>query len=650
MGAGELVAARKDLLRAAPTILAGPDARARETLRRQLAYACLLAGRFGAARRWLDQEEPREFLATVVEGFRNDVRATCIGLRSPEILERLAARLAAIEIRQRSGLPNRASWHLRKLNSLRQLLEKDMAPREKTLFRAGVVMPALRRLESRLERRLVTSDSSETLGTIADILANLNESSSLLDALDDIVASILDLTPAVRAFVVRIGEDDDYEVLARAEKHRSSSDTLELSTLVLKRCRASKRSMMIADAGTDDEFGFAASVRAMGLRSIACFPLLTTDEGFHALYLDTPLQSNAFGKESLTAISILSDIASAAFSLAHRAESSDRKRALMADSESRARQALVSQSQELNRVRHRAGFGRLVGKSPLLRRANEKLTKAGRSELSILITGETGSGKELAAESIHAASSRSQKGFLTINCATLSDSLAESELFGHRAGAFTGASSDSPGLLRCADGGTLFLDEVGELTKALQAKLLRVLETQIIRPIGGDEEEKVDVRFVFATNKGIKNSPEFREDLYYRISQIEVELPPLRERIEDIPLLVSHFLALNGRGDISFEEAAMEAMAEYAWPGNIRELRNVVDRLSLLVTSRVILLTDLPAEICNYRGSQPQTLAETEFAAIKQALHFCGGEKKAAAKVLGISRTALYEKLKRFGP
>ncbi len=651
-GAGEIAQGRAELLGASEAIMAGNNESAKSRVRYYLKWIETISGRFNAAARWHSEDEgdPRNNLDHLCRSFEGDGNKIAKGLRSFDLGDRLCALFEAVVLRHGEGRMASATSHLNRLRSWRKILEKEMDTREKTLFRAGVVMPALRRLENRLGRTVSPTVSDPgALDAVLDILSNLNAHSSLEDSLDDVVASILELTPAVRAFVVRVGNTGEFEILARAETAESSNRAAEFSSLVLQRCLEGDRPIILADAGVDDDFGFAASVRAMGLRSIACFPLLKTEKGAHFLYLDTPLQSDAFKSDSLPFVELLAEVAAAAFSLAHRADENKRAKALAQESEARALRILESQSQELNRVRRRAGFGVVVGKSQSLRATNRVLAKAARSDLSILITGETGSGKELAAESIHASSSRAENSFVAINCATIPESLAESEFFGHIKGAFTGATTDSLGLLRCADGGTLFLDEIGELSLSMQAKLLRALEGKAVRPVGSEESYCADVRFVFATNREIKGSKDFRQDLYHRLSQVTVSLPALRERPEDIPLLVDHFMSLEKGQDLLFEEEAMSALQEYSWPGNVRELRNLVARLKILVVGGTVRLTDLPEHVWDYRGQQPKSLAETEHEAILNAIKWCGGEKKAAAKLLGISRTALYEKLKRLG-
>jgi DNA-binding NtrC family response regulator len=311
-------------------------------------------------------------------------------------------------------------------------------------------------------------------------------------------------------------------------------------------------------------------------------------------------------------------------------------------------------------------FEGLVGDSPKMRHIIERIQRiASRdAKLSVLILGETGTGKDLIAEAIHRRSPRAKKPFVAVNCAAFSESLLESQLFGHVKGAFTGAFSDQKGLFAAADGGTIFLDEIGEMPKHLQAKLLRVLEKREFMPLGSTEIRRVDVRIIAATNVDLHQkleSGEFRRDLYHRLHQWEIQVPPLRERRQDIPLLAHHFLAQavasNEGGATGFSSQAMQALTRYLWPGNIRELRNLVEVLAVDVEGRQIELEDLPERV---RGSRELatvggpafvglTMAQVERMMIEKTLEYTEGNREQAAKMLGIGTRTLYRKLKEFG-
>jgi two-component system, NtrC family, response regulator AtoC len=319
---------------------------------------------------------------------------------------------------------------------------------------------------------------------------------------------------------------------------------------------------------------------------------------------------------------------------------------------------------------NRFGESQLLGESAGFKRAMERLDKVARasSNATVLIQGETGSGKELMARYLHSHSARAEGPFIDINCSAIPEQLLESQLFGHERGAFTDAKHFRKGLLDLADGGTLFLDEIGEMTQPLQAKLLRVLETHRFRRVGGHVDIHVDVRVVSATHRDLKKQVadgRFREDLYFRLNVVPIEMPPLRQRPEDVLRLAEHFVARVsrelGRPPARLHPDALRAMQDYAWPGNVRELKNVVERVLLLEAEDEIRLEHLPPELTgrSRSGAEPEAfdpfppssvrpLAELERMAIVHALRVSGGNKTRAAQQLGISRQTLRTKLKEY--
>ncbi len=309
------------------------------------------------------------------------------------------------------------------------------------------------------------------------------------------------------------------------------------------------------------------------------------------------------------------------------------------------------------------GFGDLLGESPPMRKLYEQLRRAAPSDASILISGESGTGKELVARSIHRLSSRTDKPFVAINCAALSETLLESELFGHVRGAFTDARSSRRGLFLEAEGGTLLLDEIGDMPLAMQVKLLRALEENRLRPVGSDEEVEFDVRVLAATHRDLETDVEdgrFRQDLFYRINVIQLYLPPLRSRGSDILRLATHFIQIfaeRSKKKVSgIAEPAAEKLLSYAWPGNVRELRNVMERAVALTPYDMVTLGDLPDKIRSFRadtvfiGGQDPTelvpLEEVERRYIEHVLKAVDQNRTQAAKILGLDRKTLYRKLK----
>jgi two-component system response regulator HydG len=332
-----------------------------------------------------------------------------------------------------------------------------------------------------------------------------------------------------------------------------------------------------------------------------------------------------------------------------------------------ARAAVTRRSDRLLREsiagqRHEA-FEGIVGVSPAIRRIIDRTRKAARNKLTVLILGETGTGKDLIAEAIHRQSDRASREMKSVNCAGLNESLLESELFGHVRGAFTGAVTDRKGYFVAADGSTLFLDEIGDMPPNMQSKLLRVLERREVTPVGSTDVRRVDVRVIAATNADLQRlvaDGKFREDLYYRLNQLVIEVPPLRERREDIPILAdylrqranrTHRAACDG---ISSE--AMGYLTRYYWPGNVRELANVVEALVVECENRQIEADDLPERIRGSRELVPAyaagmvglTMAQVERLMIERTLQATQGNREQAAKLLGIGTRTLYRKIKEF--
>ncbi len=306
----------------------------------------------------------------------------------------------------------------------------------------------------------------------------------------------------------------------------------------------------------------------------------------------------------------------------------------------------------------------LVGESPRMRQIRRLIEKLGRSRSPVLLLGETGTGKEVVARAIHHAGSGGP--FVPIDCSALNHALMESELFGHVKGAFTGAASNKVGLLELAHGGTAFFDEIGELPVEMQVKLLRVLQDRRIRPVGSLSWRQADFRIIAATNRDLAAEVErgaFRRDLFYRLNVVTVRMPPLRERKEDIPALVAHFLSrYPGQREVAPE--IMAVLLSYDWPGNVRELENCIERLVALNSGPVLTAMDLPSSLQNFlrpappatdgerRGEEPPPilpLEECERRSILEALAYTRGDRLKAARLLGIGRTTLYRKMRHYG-
>ena len=312
-------------------------------------------------------------------------------------------------------------------------------------------------------------------------------------------------------------------------------------------------------------------------------------------------------------------------------------------------------------LRERYRFENIVGNSEAMEKVYRLIEKVATISSNVLIFGETGTGKELVARAMHYNSDRADRPFVAVNCGALTETLLESELFGHVKGAFTGAIANHEGFFRKADKGTLFLDELSEVSHGLQVKLLRAIQEREVIPVGGREPQKFEVRFITATNKDLEEEVKkgtFREDLFYRINVITIPLPPLRDRKEDVPLLVNHFLQKYvqrlGRPSVKISREVLQVLVNYDWPGNVRELENMIERAVALCEDDVIETTDLPEKLTQVRiairdlDEYEMTLDALEEQHIKKVLHKVSGDKVKASQILGINLSTLYRKLARY--
>ena len=341
---------------------------------------------------------------------------------------------------------------------------------------------------------------------------------------------------------------------------------------------------------------------------------------------------------------------------------------LLAIKKARERERLRRANSLLRREVHRAvGDRPIVAASPLMIELLEMLERAAEYKATVLLTGESGTGKEVLAHAIHSQSGRRHLAFVAVNCGAIPEALLESELFGHSRGAFTGADRARRGLFVEADGGTLFLDEIGELPASLQVKLLRVLQEEEVRPVGESKSRSIDVRVIAATSRDLERevaAGRFREDLFYRLDVFRLRVPPLRERREDVPLLVDHFLAMFretlGKAVRTIADDALDRLVAHDWPGNVRELENVMERAMILCDGDRITLSELPDALAKPQRAAPLPAGRGDFSLrrarrrfeselIERALEATGGNRTRAARLLEISHRALLYKLKEYG-
>jgi transcriptional regulator with GAF, ATPase, and Fis domain len=480
--------------------------------------------------------------------------------------------------------------------------------------------------------------------------------------LEQIVEAMMELTDAERG-VVCVGHGDDRIEVAR--EFAAAGEGVTFSRSVIDRVLQSGEPVLSVDATSDERFDGSRSISHLSLRSVLAVPLVFRGELLGAAYVDHRLRRGNFDATDLSHMEDFADLAALAVAQARslaavrsQAEELERQRAELAASLERREVALVSLREEA--FAERKSYRGMIGASKGMQRVFRLIDRLADSEVPVVIHGESGTGKELVARAIHDGGRRADKPFVAENCGAIPESLLESVLFGHARGAFTGAAAARPGLFEAADGGTIFLDEIGETSPAMQTKLLRVLQEGEVRRLGENKPRKVDVRVIAASNRELEAmvaSGAFRQDLFYRINVVRVELPPLRERREDIPVLIEHFLNRNdadGRSALQISAAALRKLVRYPWPGNVRELENEVQRWLALCEDKV-LPEDLSPAIdgSDAEVEDPDDLElrprvdRLERELINRAMERTGGNQTQAAQLLGLSRFGLQKKLKR---
>ncbi len=485
---------------------------------------------------------------------------------------------------------------------------------------------------------------------------------SIGDLLEKMIDCLLGIFRAERGFILLYHpRTDELEPAIVRKMDRSGlSDTVSMT--VALHAAKERKPVLLDDLTASARFRGARSLEQEKIRSILAAPLIQGKDVLGVVYLDSQLKSRKFESHDLE---ILETFCRHASSAVQNANEKDRLRRDL------FRLKVLEEEQ-----RGEFDAEHIVGESPAMLEVKEQIGQLGSQEVTTLILGESGTGKELVARAIHAASARRDGPFVAVNCMALSPTLVESELFGHEKGAFSGASDRRIGRFEMADAGTLFLDEIGELSQEIQVKLLRVLQEHQFERVGSTRTQDVDVRIVAATNADLKKlirEGKFREDLFYRINVFSLHLSPLRDRRQDIPALAEHFIAhfdsRRHRGITGLAPDAMQALVNYSWPGNIRELRNVIERAFVLERSREITAASLPAELAGFRPSSPRhrqggsdtpgfAVGERRLGPardafekffIQQALTRHDLNVTAAAEEMGLARKSLYRKLEAQG-
>ena len=459
---------------------------------------------------------------------------------------------------------------------------------------------------------------------------------SLLDALLD---ALLEVTRADKGFVIELGDDQPVVRAARNLVPGNIEDAVSrVSDSIVQKVVQTRRPLVVADALHDAEWSSSASVVNLRLQSVMCAPLTARGEVFGVIYLGNDSVRNLFDNRSLETLTVFASQASLLLQNA----------LLLRD--------LRKENEELREAVENRRYGELVGAGASMREVYRRIEKVAPTDVTVLIQGETGTGKELVAREIHRRSARSGGPFVAVNCAAIPEGLLESELFGHVKGAFTGAVASRPGRFQAASGGTLFLDEIGEMPPSLQVKLLRAIQERVVQRVGEARPEPVDIRVLAATNRNLEEDVKtgrFREDLYYRLNVVAIRLPPLRERGEDVAVLARWFLQ---RYAVEFESrargfapGAVAAIRKYRWPGNIRELENRVKKAAVLADGPLVTAEDLDLGRAELEPAVPLAQAIEEFrkSYISDVLDRNGGNRTKTAKDLDVDPRTIFRHLEK---
>ncbi len=527
-----------------------------------------------------------------------------------------------------------------------------------TLIAPFIQSTILLQRERERQRRL------RVVGTLAEVLATSLDARDVFGDLAAAVKPILDFDRMAALLISASGRDLELLATAGMPDVVGPPERISLEHYSFTRRVAAGEAVVIQDAAVELDPSLPGDRRIIdfGSRSCLIVPLRFGEQVGGGLYFGKrrPYWFDALDVELATGIA-----AQVVVAVQHQRLAEDKKRLTLAEGRARKLEQRVASLRDA--LGERYGFDRILGRAPALQEALTRAAKVAPRETTVLLTGESGTGKELVARAIHHSSPRAEGPYIAVNCAALPETLVESELFGHEKGAFTGADKQKPGRFELAAGGTLFLDEVAELPPSVQAKLLRVLQEHEFQRVGGTTTLRADVRLITATNRDPARAMaegKFREDLYYRLNVFSVHLPPLRERGDDILLLAHHFVRelapKLGKGNGGLSRDAQDALRAYRWPGNIRELANAVERALILADGGLLTAAHFGLDraggqrlkAANGQGAEPsapEALVDLERRAIRAALERTKGNKTQAAAILGITRTKLHTRLKRFG-
>ncbi len=479
--------------------------------------------------------------------------------------------------------------------------------------------------------RDLNTDQFEALYKISQILNSAEFEDSLIDSIIDLMIDVINADRAV--FVKYESKGKKFEIIAaRNIKKENIHDISDFSSGVLQKVVSKKEAILYHDVKTDPNVSQFESIQINKIKSIIGVPVLHGDEIWGIILADSQTNRKEFSDSNLLFLNFLSNLFSLTLEKISDIEKlKDENRIL------------------LNELQSYENIPDIIGESKVMRELSKIVHKVAATEATVLILGESGTGKDLIARAIHKLSSRKDKAFVAQFCGSIPESLLESELFGYKKGAFTGANADKKGLLEVADKGTLFLDEIADISPSVQANLLRVIENKEIIRVGDTNARKVDIRLIAATNKDLKelvNEGKFREDLFYRLNVFPIKLPPLRERKGDIPILVDYFLKGFGKTKYSIAPSAIKKLGSYFWAGNVRQLINVLNRAIILCDSNVLKEEHIIFENENGNENFSGTLRDYEKMVLLKRLDEFNGNRTLTAKSLGVSVRWVQLKLK----
>lgn len=484
--------------------------------------------------------------------------------------------------------------------------------------------------------KYIAKDALLTLYHISKILNSITDQKRLLEKIMDLA---IKTTGAERGFLMLKGRKDlEIKVARKMDKKTIKKPTM-ISRTIIDKVLTSGKPILTSNAVHDPRFAQSESVIMFKILSILSVPLTSKNTSLGLIYVDARTQKNVFDKSSLAYLTAFANLAGIAIENA------------------RLREDLSSENIRLKmQVRLSGGYEEIIGNSSEMKKVMRLVHKVINNDVPVLLQGESGTGKELIARTIHILGPRRGKKFIAQYCGALPETLMESELFGYKKGAFTGADTDKIGLLEESDNGTFFLDEIGEVPLSTQTKLLRFLEEGAIRRLGDTKERKLNVRIISATNKNLDaevSKGNFRDDLYYRLKVVKIIIPPLRKRRKDVPLLVNYFLKQFAPSrNIEITREAMKRLTDYTWPGNIRELQNAISYAVVMSNSRKIGVDDLPPEVISKTPfphiKYGMSIAEMEKALIKLTIERHAENRKETARVLGISLRTLHNKIRDY--